>query len=263
MEHRVLPKALALAAFLPVSAFAQPNVDIQLTRAADGTAQILLIPSGDFDQVFSSIVFTLSWDSTKVVQEPVFRQANDVRTFIPVSNSGAAFAVGAMKYRKYVGIGFTPMEHVQASMLEGKSFQLGWLEGGEPGSVHIAAEPWLADRRQNGAFHVSLNGMDRTGKIINTGYGSRLPDEVQVNISPNPFTGGHLQYVVTTPKEGTLTIQVHDGRGRTLSTISTHAPMGRSAGTLPAINDVSAGSYTVHVSINEYTTTTVLTVAGK
>lgn len=263
MKHRFFHTALALAAVLPSVVLAQPKVDIQLARMADAATQILLIPSGDFNEVFSSIVFTLAWDSTEVTLEPVFRQTNEVRTFIPVSGSGVAFAVGGMKYQKYVGVGLTPLAHMDQSMLAGKSFQLGWLESPGGGSFRIADDPWLAERRQNGAYHVSLNGLDRTGKIIGTGSGSTLPDHVQVSISPNPYNEGPLRYEVMTPKEGMLTITVSDARGRTLSTHTTFAPVGRSNGVVAEIHNISSGSYTIQISINEHTSTVPLIVGGK
>ena len=255
--------ALSSALVAPMVTLAQPKLDIQLTNTADGITQVLAIPDGDFSGVFSSVVLTIAWDSTIVLQEPYLHQSDEVRAYIPITISGPALNVGAMKYRKYAGIGFVPMHQIGAAMHAQKSFQLGWVGAHRSGTVFIAQEPWLAEKRHNGSYYVSLNGLDRTGKIIQAGSEDAIADELEITVSPNPYSGGPLNYSIMNPEQGMMEMNLIDAGGKLISSSTSFIPSGRSIGTVSGVDMLSAGGYALRVFIGDRGVTIPLIVGSK
>lgn len=235
---------LATIASLPALAFGQQRVDIQLHRGDDGALKVLLTAANDFDGLLSSLVFTLAWDTTRMAAEPILSQSPEQHLAIPLAASGPAFSVGATKYRKYAGIGMTPLFEGPLRLQAGKSLCIAQVDGLLPEAAHISQASWLRERRHNGAFYVSLNGADMTGQVMSASDGATPLAGPDFSIAPNPYGGGPLTYAFFAQEDGMVQLTLFNAQAKQVAhwTISTMA--GNNTGVLlpPSL---APGAYSV------------------
>jgi hypothetical protein len=53
----------------------------------------------------------------------------------------------------------------------------------------LADDAWVKDRRNNGAFYLSLNGLSRTGKVRSLEHLASTDGDMSITVGPNPSQG--------------------------------------------------------------------------
>lgn len=250
---------LLAATLAPGVLCAQQKVDIQLHRADDGATEILLIPTEDFDGVLSSIVFTVAWDGASP-NGPSLLQTPAEALLLPIAQSGPDLEQGERAYRRFVGIGLTPMAEAEARLQAGKSFRIGRIAGA---AVNLEDDLWLKDRRKNGAYYISLNGRDVTGEVIASGTATDAWDDaLHIELAPNPYTGGPLSYVVRSAQEGAAVVTMTDEHGKTVEAWRLAVQIGSTKGMLSP-RPHAPGSYQINVAMAAAQVTTTLVIAER
>lgn len=259
--RRILALPILLAAgLLPILLQAQQRVDIQLHRADDGAMEVLLLPSEDFDGVLSSIVFTLACGGPSS-DAPSFSQTPAEALLLPIAQSGPDLMQGDIAHRRFAGIGLTPMSEAGARLQAGKSYRIGRFEGMATGSLVDAA--WLKNRRNNGAYYISLNGLDVTGVVIATGAPADAPgDALRIELAPNPYTGGRLSYVLRSAQAGTALVTMTDEQGKAVEEWRLSVQAGSAAGVLDA-RPHAPGAYQIKVAMADAQATSTLVIAER
>lgn len=263
MSHKQLLLSLLFAASSSYAAFAQHRVDARLHRADDGASEILILPEADFDGVLSSLVITLSWDSTPTSAPPLISQSPMESMLLPMAPSGPTFTEGGRCYRKFVGLGMIPMHEAGARLQQGKSFRIGRIEGAASGSVAIVDAPWLKDRRHNGAYYISLNGQDKTGRVIGPDEdGAASAEQGGLILAPNPYHGGPLSYTLSSTSDGKARLVLMDANGKRVmeSSIAVRAGINNGSIMPPSL---AAGSYTARVTSDDQEMSFPFSVVGR
>lgn len=207
---------LAFAASFAVPVLAQPSVDIDLHGNRSGGIEVQLTPETDFDGVPSSLVFTVTWDGAAAATVPELQQSAEQRALLPLAPSGPVHEVGDKRYRIYSGIGLTPLQDVGQLWRGGMSTSIGTFEPGTPNDITIADDAWVKERRHNGAFYISLNGLDRTGIVRGATSTREDARAFAISVAPNPWNGGPLAVELRGVPEGELRLELTDALGKSI-----------------------------------------------
>ncbi|MBL8000962.1 MAG: T9SS type A sorting domain-containing protein [Flavobacteriales bacterium] len=180
----------ALALMIGAGLHAQlPTVDVTLAANANNELEVKVRPDLAFDGLFSSIVFTIRWETASgaTLDNPV--QVMPAASYIPLSLSGAVMTDGAYSYATYAGFGFSPLSNLGTSWAAGTEYTLVTIPVQNGTALFEIADDTFTGS-MNGSYFVSLNGTDRTGVIYSSSTGVPAGSPVaEVSVSPNPTTG--------------------------------------------------------------------------
>ncbi len=124
--------------------------------------EIKIRPRNNFDEIFSSLTFTIRWQSDKNVILGEISQTGDPETYIPISTNGDPVLSGQYKYQVYTGGGNVTLQSVGASWSAGQEYTIATIP--VSGDVSgIFNDSWT--NISNGNYFVSLSGEDKTGLI--------------------------------------------------------------------------------------------------
>lgn len=171
-------KALTTLAFLTfLASFGQsvPEVNIQSIKN-DSRLEIKLSPDGEFDQVLSSLVFTLKWNSSDELGDLDLSYSS-----YNVFKSGDQITSGEYTYQVYVGFGMSQMAESGTSL--DPTCPLGSFIINPKGNYEIVNDD--ITNLINGNYYVSLNGEDMTGEIVNKV--EEISENTTSSLYPNPF----------------------------------------------------------------------------
>lgn len=161
-----------------------PNVDIISTRQSD-LLEVKLSSDAYFDEILSSLVFTIKWDNT--ISEDL-GNINIIGQY-PISPSGDIIVDGIYSYRIFVGFGFSQMAEFDCFLSPNVPYVLGFFDIDSNGLYEIINDD--ITNAYNGDYYISLNGEDRTRNIINevsTAIQNELPIiDDDYGLVPNPF----------------------------------------------------------------------------
>lgn len=233
----------AMATSIP--SLSQQPVDVMKNECSDGSAQVLLLPGSDFDGVLSSLLFTLSWDTTDTPLQPTLWQLPEQAAMLALAPSGPALIAGTRKFQRYAGIGLVPLSDLDTAMHAGQSFAIAQVSAS---SARIANEPWLQERAHNGAFYISLNGLDKTGEVIQALNVDQSASPGSFLIAPNPWTSGAVQYELLMERGGLLRFSLIDSRGQEAWSWTTDHGAGHARGQLSLPVALAPGQYTLWAS---------------
>lgn len=256
--------ALPFVALLAGTVCAQPQVDIDLHLNSSGGVEVQLTPQTDFVGVPSSLVFTIIWDGAAAVTVPELQQSTEQRALMALTPSGPVHQVGDKRYRIYSGIGLTPIAEGGEPWRGGMSTTIGTFGPGTPTDITIADDAWVKERRHNGAFYISLNGLDRTGRVLEASAAGDDATAFSVSITPNPWNGGPLFIDLRGAAEGDVRIDLADAEGRTVlsRTIEAHDPAFRTI--IQPDAPLPAGTYLITVrTMNAKETVPLVATAGE
>lgn len=259
LQHDLLLPGLAV--LLPCTmATAQPRMDISLHTAHTGDREVLLHPDGDFNGLVSSVVFTVTWPAN--APEPVLRQTAEERNTVHLQPSGPTHERGATHYRIYCGLGFQRVQDLGMAIHEGQSRAIGRFEGAA--DLSIVDAPWVRERAINGAFYVSLNGLDRTGEVLRKQVTSAdMSTELEIELGPNPSNGGGVWYQLRSPVDGELTLSILDAEGSVVQRRQVMVQAGRASGTLPSVDQLASGTYSVTAEMQDVQRSSRLVINGR
>lgn len=162
-------KKFILAGFLcPVvcgPVFAQPPVDITLAENGAGQLEVRLRPNGPFNELVSSLTFTLRWQEQEgpafTSVDPVFPQSE----FIPLASSAIVSGGNGYLYRTYNAVALVAMYEYDQNWEGGVEYPVCTLEVLQPGvEIELVDDDFTAANNRN--FYVSLNGNPSTGSIF-------------------------------------------------------------------------------------------------
>ncbi|HMU14009.1 MAG: T9SS type A sorting domain-containing protein [Bacteroidetes bacterium] len=236
--------ASGLLALFALPALAQPSVDIDLHRTDNGGIDVQLTPDADFDGVPASLVFTVAWNAATTDAIPELVQTEMQRSCMALAPSGPVHEVGDIRYRIYCGFGLTPITEIGQPWRGGMAFTIGTFAPGAP-SISIADDDWVKDRRNNGAFYVSLNGLERTGHIRSAQHMDSGTDQTTLTVGPNPNNGQPVTFLATQFNDGPLSIDVVDMDGKLIQAQRVTSVNGRAQGVLSLNTALVPGTYQV------------------
>ena len=197
--HRVM-SALCVA-LLALTAKAQlPLLDITLAANVNNELEVKVRPDQAFNGLFSSLVFTVRWETASGASLDVPMQVMPAMAYIPIALSGSVTTDGAYSYATYAGFGFAPLSSFGAAWVAGTEYSLATIPVLNGTSVfEISSDSHT--QGVNGGYFVSLNGTDRTGVIYSTSTGitagTPLPEGLRV--VPNPSNGPVDRFRVDRP----------------------------------------------------------------
>ncbi len=185
--QRITNSLLAVGTFLLASvASAQGNVDIGLFNAGNGTLELKVRPSAEFDGVFSSVVFALRWDKNTDISlgTAVIPEASGIST----RRSGDTREDGTFNYQVFAGFGFDPMSASGSRWEAGKEYTILAIPVSGKGAVELVNDAWTGTVSNNADYYVSLGGHDKTGSIYKS-LATTTDLDGTVTIKPNPNQG--------------------------------------------------------------------------
>ncbi len=208
-------RATVLLAILTVTAsvsLAQNAVDIGLYQN-NGVLEVKVRPGSDFSGVFSSLVFTVRWDSNSGAELGTSSQEGAAAEYIAVNRSGAVREEGGFRYAVYAGFGMVPMSSAGVEWRAGQEYTIASIPVQGKGEFELVNDAYTAERSNNANYYVALGGTDRTG-IIYKGLASSEEDG-SVLIQPNP-SNGRFTFSFTNEIKGDVIVEMVNSIGQTV-----------------------------------------------
>ncbi len=186
--------ALLMAICLAFAVQSQNNVDVGLYQNGD-QLEVRVRPQADFNGIFSSIVFTISWPRNSNAQLGELVQAEKPSTYIPLQRSGAVRQDADRNYQVFAGFGLTDLNAAGQPWHAGEEYIIATIPYTGAAEFHLTQNEWTRRTESNADYYVSLGGEDRTGDIYKSMAGD-AGDHVELSITPNPNRG---QFVIVMP----------------------------------------------------------------
>ena len=144
---------------------AQPKVDIRLVDDGKGAIQVVLRPDGEFNGLFSSLVFTVRWKAGGDAKLGTASQQAPELQYMTTNPSGPMAEAGGYRYQIYAGFGMIALSSLKTAWATGQEITLMTIPvTGGPASFEIVNDAFTA--KNNGDYYAALNGLDRTGKVL-------------------------------------------------------------------------------------------------
>lgn len=223
-----------------------PVVDITMVQMTSTRYEVRIRPDGDFDGVFSSLVFTARWSASSAVTLGSFQPTQDMMSIgIFPFVSGDVETANGYNYASYTADSPTSLAIEGLFWTAGQEVVLGTIEVEGGGSdLQLVNDAWTLE--YNGDFYVSLNGVPSTGVIYgpSTGVSGGMEEEHRFTVECNPHEGG-IGMNITSERERSVDYDVLDAIGRTVMHGRMAVPHGRSE----HVVDLAApsGAYTVWI----------------
>lgn len=217
MMQRTLSALFFLGSALGVSA-QLPTLDITMVPVGGNQLEVKVRPDADFDGLFSSLVFTVRWETSSGATLSSAGQPVPVGDYMPVSSPGGTVDDGGYRYKSYVGFGFNTLVDAGTNWVAGNEYTLITLQVQNGTSTFEIIEDTYT-QANNGNYYVSLNGADRTGIIYSSSTGVTAGEPLQnaVSIIPNPSEGlVQMQFSVEETQD--LKIDVVNSLGQSVYT---------------------------------------------
>ena len=242
------------------TAVAQPTVDIGLYPGAPGFVELRITPDSDFSGLLSALSFTVGRTDDWSGRPMTLEQTDAMRQLVALGPSGGEHIVGAERYRIFSGIGTNTITSSGQVLRGGISHTIATFRTTHDDHLRIVNDDWAKDRKHNGAFYVSLNGLDRTGQVQDGPVLTDGVDGLSVRITPNPWSGGPLTVDVLGAGNGAVRIDLADAEGRTIlsRTVAQNAPAFRSM--IDPEASLAAGTYMISVTTRQAKKTLPLVV---
>ena len=251
MKHSILRiTGLSLAtALIATSAIAQSPVDIGLHH--NGTMlEVHVRPQSDFNGIFSSLVYTIKWDSNSGASLGDVTQEQPSSQYIPTAKSGDTHQVGTTNFQVFAGFGMAPMSSASAQWVAGEDYVIAKIPVTGNADFELINDSWTGEVVNNASYYVALGGANRTGIIYKS---LATADEDGVTILPNP-SNGQFTFSFSNNEAMDVTIELVNTLGQTVMSEEVRALNG------PYRKDVdltsaSSGLYYLKIKRGEDTTT--------
>lgn len=186
LRKTLMGTALLLGATFAQAQTHQDPVDIGLFQNGS-ELEVRLRPSADFDGVVSAVVFTLRWETAGGGAISTLTQRGAEENYIPSRPSGGLHEDGPFTYQIYAGFGMEAMADRGTRWVAGKEYVVATIPVSGGSEFVLADDAWTKRDENNGAFYVSLGGVDHTGVIYKGVAGST--NATPFSITPNPSRG--------------------------------------------------------------------------
>ena len=213
MHYRILRNALSylFVCLSLANATAQERVDIGLYQNGD-KLEIKVRPEMDFDGVFSSIVFTLRWDSNTQVDLQHLQQPADAANYIPLQPSGGVRQDGGRNYQVFAGFGFTRLADSGISWRAGREYTIAVIPFTGQALFELTRDGYAKLKETNADYYVSLGGRPSTG-IVYKELAGEAGEIVMLSIQPNP-NRGQFQLTIPTREGQSLWYEILNSAGQ-------------------------------------------------
>ncbi|MBL7963684.1 MAG: T9SS type A sorting domain-containing protein [Flavobacteriales bacterium] len=213
MRERLLLSTLAFS-LSTMAALAQlPLVDITLVSVSATELEVRVRPDANFEQLFSSVVFTVRWTTASGASLGPESQDPPADDYITINKSGSESDDAGYRYQIFAGLGFTTIFDAGGTWVAGQEHTIATIPVvGGTDVFEIVNDAWTASN--NGDFYVSLNGQEQQGVIYSSSTGMlTVGAEHGLTVRPNPTAGA--TEVVYTPKAVTdLTMVIVNAAGQ-------------------------------------------------
>lgn len=198
----------------PVLAQNEPLVDIAASPNLMDQVEIRLRPNGPFDELVSSIVFSLRWNDADGANLGTIVQTLPQGQYCPVAKSGPEHVSGDYRYQVFSGLSFITLQDLETAWAADEEILLCAVNVINGSSSFTIADDAYATS-VNGSYYISLNGADRTGEIysISTEVGTAGQVGPRMTVEPNP-TAGPTWLVLENAEATLLQYEVMDAAGR-------------------------------------------------
>ncbi len=194
-----------------------PMVDITLVDDGAGQLEVRVRPDTDFDEFFSSIVFTIRWDAASGANLDQIAQVAPVSQYMPIIKSGPEADAGGYRYQIFAGFGTNALNAFGQSWTASTEVTLMTIPVINGTSMfEIVNDSWTGDINNNGDYYVSLNGQDRTGVIYQLNTGVRVEGALSAGMAvhPNPAAGTVVLDLTVPVDVKDAVLEWTDGSGR-------------------------------------------------
>jgi len=185
MHALLRPLAFALPLFLALDARPM-TVDITMQNNGNGGIDIKLRPNDHFQDIVSTLVFTIRWDASTDAHLGTISQDAAPAVYLPLIKSDIETDAGGYRYQIFSGMGFTPMNAISAEWNQGQEYTVATIPIQGAASFNVIDDAWTTEN--NGTFYVALGGEPSTGIIYDLSTGIAVTDgqNVGIDIQPNP-----------------------------------------------------------------------------
>jgi hypothetical protein len=231
---RSLALALPLTCALNVNAL---SVDITMVPNGGGGLDVKVRPTEHFEDIVSTLVFTIRWDATSDAHLGNITQGAAISAYLPLTKSDDELDAGGQRYQIFSGMGFTPIHALSTEWNAGQEITVATIPVEGSASFTVINDAWTLEN--NGTYYVALGGVNSTGNIYDMSTGIAAGDGLRVglDIQPNPAE-----------KECTLTIDAEEARAVDMEIFS---PTGQLL--LTKRIALSAGRTTEKIDLEAYT----------
>ncbi len=230
---KALLTSLALG-FCIVTASAQvyPHIDIALEANANGDLDVKVRPDGAFDEIFSSLVFTIRWNTSDGASLGNISQQVPEVIYMPLAKSGPEIDDNGYRYQVFAGFGVQQMNAFGAAFVGGMEVTLMTIPVTALSTYEIVNDSWTGNSANNGDFYVSLNGSQTTtgvnpntdppiagivyGGAISTSVGDAVVATSGALVVPNP-SNGNVQLHLADNISGDIMVELINSLGQVLS----------------------------------------------
>ncbi len=235
---------------LGTSAQAQlPVLDITSSTQIAAELQVRIRPDGDFNGLFSSVVFTVRCNSASgvVIGDPL--QGLPQAQYCSVFKSDTQQGQGSYTYQIYAGFGNSALSNFSTSWIADQEVLLCSIPlSNANGGCKVVNDAWTDTH--NGGYYVSLNGVDQTGIIysITTALDPVAEEERMFRLVPNPAKDRVGLFLRTDATGAKASVILLDAAGRVVREESALLNGGVLDMDLDLVG-LAAGLYTVQVNL--------------
>lgn len=241
---------------------AQPAMHVGLYPNAQGTTDVRLTPDGDFDGLLSSLVLTIGCGQAGGDHAMDIHQTPEMTDILRLAVSGTDHTVGAETYRIFSGIGLNSLASLGKRWYGGMSVTIATLGNAGGPALRIVDDEWAKDRRNNGGYYVSLNGIDRTGRVMSAIGTNDEATGPSITVLPNPWTHGPLTLEINGAEAGDAGCDLVDASGKTVLTREFELQGSVYRMSIQPGSPLQAGAYRVVVRTKSGTRSVPLVVAS-
>lgn len=192
------------ACILFISAALQADaaiMDITMVPGQNNDIEVRVRTDQNFNEVFSSIVFTVRWSNASGADLGGVQQSTQQQDVININNSGPEQVDGNYRYQVYAGFSFSVLSDLGFTFSAGQEYVLCHIPVLNAMDVFsIVNDTWTGVN--NADYYVSLNGSNATGIIYDTTTGVEQGPALagQLSVWPNPV-GERLTVTLETGEE--------------------------------------------------------------
>lgn len=224
-----------------------PIMDITMVHVDDHYEVRLRPDNGDYQGIFSSIVFTVRWDAASGSIGDFTPSSQAISYGINLTMSGNIATVGGLSYAIFAGFGF---QTISPNWTADQEILFGTFPDDGQTNFKLVNDAWTASN--NGNYYLSLNGIDRTGVIyqdITTGVQEIASRDIRVSLYPNP-TEGNIKLVLDLSKGGTMLVEVVNSTGATVKSKTILAASGISIYDID-MSELASGQYMIRTRVGD------------
>lgn len=194
-------------------------MDITMVPGQNNDLEVRVRTDQNFNEVFSSIVFTVRWSNSSGANLGTLQQDGLQQDVANINTSGPEQVEANYRYQVYAGFGFSVLTDIGFSFSGGQEFVVCRIPVLNAVDVFsIVNDSWTAGN--NADYYVSLNGSNSTGVIYDTSTGVEQGPAFAglLTIWPNPAVDRITVMLETNDGEGPVELDLISSTGQLVLT---------------------------------------------